>query len=267
MDLSGPRSRFDYVASGTHSLAVSVTLPDDNDRRAWPAVAVVHGLTGNRLGRSYHLVDFSRRLAAAGIACVRFDQAGCGESTGHFHELTIPRMVADTVAVVGWMQEQGWCDAGRIGYAGLSLGGLAAVGAEAETGSRGVALWAPVYDMPRVFADTAKSGLRALLEHQGWVPYRGLRIGKCFVDELGACDPTPLLAQSAAPLRIYHSDTDETVRITEGKAYLDRCKSIGRACRLERFTSADHDFTAFGDRERLLSETTGFFGSCFADGE
>ena len=249
---------FHYITSGDHALATSVTRPDDGSG-PWPTVVVVHGLTGNRLGRSYHLVDFARRLAQIGIACVRFDQAGCGESTGHFHELTIPRMTADVVAVVDWTRQQPWCDSDRLGLLGLSLGGLAAVAAEAETGSRGVALWAPVYDMPRVFKDTAKSGLRALLEHQGWVPYRGLAIGRCFVEQLDACQASQLLARSNAPIRVYHSDVDETVNIQEGRSYLERCEELGRPCTLERFTSASHDFHDFHDRQRLLDDTVAFF--------
>lgn len=252
---------FHYVPSGDHRLATSVHRPGagDDGERPWPTVVVVHGLTGNRMGRSYHLVDFARRLSAAGIACVRFDQAGCGESTGHFHELTIPRMTDDVTAVVEWVKGQPWCDAQHIGLLGLSLGGLAVVAAEARTGSRGVALWAPVYDMPRVFKDTAKTGLRALLEHQGWVPYRGLRIGKCFVDKLGACDAGELLAVSDAPVRVYHSDTDETVSIVEGRSYVERCAELGRSCSLERFTNASHDFHEYADRERLLTDTVAFF--------
>ena len=251
---------FHYVPSGDHHLATSVSRPGEAGGAApWPTVIVVHGLTGNRMGRSYHLVDFARRLAEVGIACVRFDQAGCGESTGRFRELTIPRMTDDVTAVVEWTRAQLWCDADRVGLLGLSLGGLAVVAAEARTGSRGVALWAPVYDMPRVFQDTAKTGLRALLEHQGWVPYRGLQIGKSFVDQLDACDASEALAASNAPIRIYHSDTDETVNIREGRSYLERCQALGRPCSLERFMNASHDFHDYPDRQRLLDDTVAFF--------
>ena len=38
------------------------------------------------------------------------------------------------------------------------------------------------------------AGLRALLDHQGWAPYRGLRIGRCFFDALAACDAAAALA-------------------------------------------------------------------------
>src|SRR5690606_25841644 len=89
-----------------------------------------------------------------------------------------------------------------------------------------------------------------------------LRVGKCFVDELDACDAAELLTRSDAPLRVYHSDVDETVPASEGKAYLERCREIGRPCELVRFTSASHDFIDYADRERLLSDSVDFLEQC-----
>lgn len=249
---------FSYIPSGDHQLAASIDRPAGDEAARHPVVIVVHGLTGNRIGRSYHLVDLGRRLAAQGMACVRFDQAGCGESTGDFQSLTIPRMADDIAAVHAWARAQPWADGERVGYVALSLGGLATVEAESRTGSRAVALWAPVYDMPRVFKATAKTGLRALLMWQGWVPYRGLRVGKGFIDQLAVCDAGRALANSKAPLRVYHSETDETVPLEESLSYLQRCGEIGRPCTLERFKSANHDFLELQDRERLLGDTAQF---------
>lgn len=254
---------FHYIPSGEERLAASLDLPSGGG--PFPVVVVVHGLTGNRVGRSYHLVEFARRLNERGIACVRFDQAGCGESTGRFQDLTIPRMVDDVVAAAEWARAAAWCDAERLAYTALSLGGLATTAAEARTGSRALALWAPVFDMPRVFGATSKSGLRALLEHQGWVPYRGLRVGRGFIDQLAACDTSQLLTHSRAPVRVYHSDVDDVVSIVEGRAYVARCAEIGRPCELVRFTAADHDFGDNPDRERLLSDTVHFLSSHLLD--
>ncbi|MFA7236832.1 MAG: alpha/beta fold hydrolase, partial [Phycisphaeraceae bacterium] len=176
------KMRFEYITSGENELAASVSLPPpeaateaapDAGGGPWPTVIVVHGLTGSRMGKSYHLVEFARKLAERGIACVRFDQAGCGESTGKFEDLTIRTMADDARAVYEWTRAQPWCDRRprprRIGVTALSLGALAAAGLP---DGMGLALWAGVFDLPGVFKVTAKTGLRALLEHQGWIPYR-----------------------------------------------------------------------------------------------
>ncbi len=252
--------RFHWVQRGHEQLATSVDLPagDDGNGPAHPTVIVVHGLTGQRLGKSYHLVEFARMLSARGLAVVRFDQAGCGESTGRFEELTIPSMIADTRAVCDWAAAQPWCDAQRLAFVGLSLGALPVVACENEYGPFASALWAPVYDMPRVFGNTAKTGLRAILEHQGWVPYRGVRIGKGFVDTLDAVDTGSQLAESAAPLLVCHSRADDVVRFEEGESYRDRCAAIGRACQFVEFVDANHDFADYAHRQKLLETTVAF---------
>jgi len=61
---------FHWVASGNDRLATSIDLPATSS--PWPVVAHFHGLSGDRIGRAYQCVEFGRRLAEHGIACVRF---------------------------------------------------------------------------------------------------------------------------------------------------------------------------------------------------
>jgi len=256
--------RFHWIPRDAVHLAASLDLPDDppgDGGRAerYPVVIVTHGLTGQRLGKSYHLVAFARRLASMGIACLRFDQAGCGESTGDFTDLTIPTMCDDLRAVVQWVGEQPELDAQRLGFVGLSLGALPTVQVESEHGGVGVALWAPVYDMPRTFGNTAASGLRGILEQQGWVPYRCLPIGKGFVDHLDAVDVPARLADSDSPMLICHAADDAIVDYSESRCYVDRCGALGRPCEHLHFEEANHDFFTWPARQRLLAGTTTFF--------
>lgn len=257
---------FHYIPSRDAQLAASIDLPEDADRPL-PTVVMVHGLTGQRLGKSYHFVEFARRLADRGVAVVRFDQTGSGESTGSFTDLTIPRMVDDTHAVCDWLATQAWHDPNRLGFVGVSLGALPAIAVDAQRNSRAVALWAPVYDMPRTFAATAKTGLRAMLEHQGWVPYRGLRISAEFVDQLDAVDTAAALADNNAPLLVFHSKMDQVVSIAESRAYIERCGELNRPCELIESATADHDYTEYPDRQHLLTRTIAFFTDVFSSTE
>ena len=253
---------FHYIQSGPHHLATSVDLPRHatNGRRV-PVVIVVHGLTGQRLGRSYHLVEFGRALAKQGIACVRFDQSGCGESTGDFIDVTLAQMAADTRAVYDWVSQQPWCMPRQIGFTALSLGALPAIATDAAVASCGVSLWAPVYDMPRVFAATAKTGLRGILDGQGWVPYRGLQIGKPFVDTLDTIDTTALLNEGSGPMLIFHSKDDDVVPFEESDAYVARCRQLDRPCQLVAFHHAGHDFSEYTDRAKVIAQSVAFFHS------
>lgn len=255
-------TRFEYIPSGECLLASSIDLPantDQDNSGQYPLVILVHGLTGHRLGHGYKFVELGRRLNEHGIACLRFDQAGCGESTGRFQDLTLDRMAADTAAVYRWVISQSWCDDTRIGLAASSLGALPLIAAESEKPASALVLWAPVFDMPRTFKATTKTGMRALLEHQGWVPYHGLPLGKNFVSRLDAIHTHHLLAQSNSPILIFHAPSDTTVGIQESESYEQRCCELGRPCSLIRVHNADHNFTGYSYREMLIDKTVQFF--------
>lgn len=49
-----------------------------------PIVCIFHGFTGDKIGPHFIFVKLSRILARRGIASVRFDFAGSGESDGDF---------------------------------------------------------------------------------------------------------------------------------------------------------------------------------------
>jgi len=250
---------FHHIPFDGAQLATSIDLPDAAPAGPLPTIIMTHGLTGQRLGKSYHFVEFARRMNQRGFAVVRFDHYASGESTGNFQDLTIPRMTKGTLAVCDWLTDQPWHDPARLGFVGVSLGALPAIVADAQRHATATALWAPVYDMPQVFAATAKTGLRAMLEHQGWVPYRGLRIGAGFVATLDAVDAAAVLAQHDSPLIVFHSTQDAVVDITQARAYVDRCRALNRPCDFLQSTTADHDYFDYPDRQHLLTKTIHFF--------
>src|SRR2546426_5960176 len=55
-------------------------------RRGGPGVVLFHGFTGDRMESHWLFVKCSRALALAGIASLRFDFYGSGESEGEFSE-------------------------------------------------------------------------------------------------------------------------------------------------------------------------------------
>ena len=256
---------FHYIQSGNGEMVASVDIPEkvDLSSQRLPVVIVTHGLTGHRIGIAYNLVDLGRRLNEKNIICVRFDQRGCGESKGEFVELTIPKMKEDTLAVWQWVRGQSWCDPESIGLVGVSVGAIPTIGADAEHQTSGVALWAPVYDMMRVFKATAKTGLRGILEQQGWFPFKGLPVGLEFVQTMGEVQPRELLSERSSPMIVFHSKTDEVVKFEESEDYVRRCREVSRLCELVEFRNACHNFIDYLDRERILTNTVEFFERVF----
>ena len=74
--------------------------------RRVPAVTMFHGFTGNRMESHWIFVKCSRALAQAGIASLRFDFYGSGESAGDFREVTLRGEIADGRAAVAFLRRQ-----------------------------------------------------------------------------------------------------------------------------------------------------------------
>ena len=87
-----------------------------------PAVIGVHGLLSNRQSRKQ--IDLARGCTERGMAYLRFDHRGCGESSGNLEQDTsLANRVADLRAVYTYLQENQRLDPDRIGLFGSSFGG------------------------------------------------------------------------------------------------------------------------------------------------
>ena len=60
-----------------------------------PGVLMCHGLAGNKTGRYRLYVHLARELARLGIASLRVDFRGCGDSDGEFSDATVSGFLKD----------------------------------------------------------------------------------------------------------------------------------------------------------------------------
>lgn len=113
---------------GGHTLAGTFTRPESDG--PFPAVILISG-SGPQdrdealLGHRPFLV-LSDHLTRRGIAVLRFDDRGVGESTGNFAAATSRDFASDVLAGVAYLKTRDDVDAGAIGLAGHSEGGLIA---------------------------------------------------------------------------------------------------------------------------------------------
>lgn len=86
---------------------------------------LMHGFQGNR-GREKGelLYDLSHYLNRAGIPTLRFDFAGCGDSDGRYHEMTVLGELLDGMAIIDYARTQ--LGAKDITLIGHSQGGVVA---------------------------------------------------------------------------------------------------------------------------------------------
>ena len=120
---------------GGHRLAGTLTRPEGPG--PFPAVVLISG-SGPQdrnealMGHRPFLV-LSDHLTRSGLAVLRFDDRGVGESTGDFGSATSFDFASDAAAAVAFLKGRSAIDASRVGLAGHSEGGLVAPIVAAES--------------------------------------------------------------------------------------------------------------------------------------
>ncbi|MCS6861733.1 MAG: alpha/beta fold hydrolase [Abditibacteriales bacterium] len=109
------------------------------------AVVFLHGWSGYRTGPHQMFVRAARRLEREGMAALRFDFRGRGDSEGVMEHATLATMVEDTHAAVAWLVEQ--TGVGHVTLLGICSGSEVAFGAATlHPAIDSLALWsAPIF--------------------------------------------------------------------------------------------------------------------------
>ena len=127
------------LTNGPASLRGILHRPSTDERHG-PVVVFLPGWSGCRLGPHRHFVKAARRLADRGIASLRFDYRGRGESDGSAADTTIATMVEDTGTILTWVGEM--LPQAPILLAGICSGAKVAIMTAAQHPNlAGLALW------------------------------------------------------------------------------------------------------------------------------
>ena len=186
------------------------------------------------------------RLAAMGIAVLRFDFTGLGHSKGEFANTSFTSNVDDLVAACRYLDGRDLAPSLLIGH---SLGGAAVLKARAQIPSikAVVTLGAP-FDPSHVthnFADALPEITRngAADVTLGGRPFR---IGKSFVDDVAQSKLAPAIETLDAALLVMHAPLDDTVGIDNAGDIFRAAKHPKSFVTLDR---ADHLISRAEDAE------------------
>jgi len=132
-----PVPPFDYVVEdvrfenpdGGHKLAGTLTLPKDTSRPVAATILVTGSGPQDRDEALFSHKPFAviaDALTKRGIAVLRYDDRGFGESGGKFSTATVTEFTSDAAAAVAYLRKDARIDADRVGVIGHSEGGLVA---------------------------------------------------------------------------------------------------------------------------------------------
>jgi uncharacterized protein len=127
------RHEFVWIPAGDHRIPGILSLPKAGGAaRSYPAVLMLHGFASQKdeVGDMY--LREARALAAKGIASLRIDFAGTGDSEQPYVENTMTGMVADAATAYDWLVAHRQTIDDRVGVLGFSLGAKVGLGLLAE---------------------------------------------------------------------------------------------------------------------------------------
>ncbi len=223
-----------------------------------PAVLVCPGFAGNKCGKFRLFVILAEELAKLGIAVLRFDYRGSGDSEGSFHDMTLEGKVSDTLKCLEFLAQDSQIDVNRIGLFGRSLGGaIAIVAARRRQQIKSFALWAPVFNGTSWQALWAafKSRQLEISPDKKDFTLPPIVPNLQFLDEffkLHLQDELQYLKD--IPLLHIHGEKDLVVKIDQAEAYQQAREGIDRT-RFIRLPNTDHDFSDFSEQKIALMET------------
>ena len=234
------------------NIPATIQLPAKSARgEELPLVVLCHGFTGNRQGDG-HFAPLAEDLAAHGIATVRLDFAGCGDSTEPYANYTLANMAADVDSVIGYMQAT--YGTGKTALVGHSMGGrLASLYPQlGQYPVTALALWSPAngtglqgLEFLSIDNFAAVEELAARADAEGSVAAWGVELSAAYIDGMRDSDPNADLQESGLPVLLTYSGNERILSDTtqtETKAAVESLPD-GQVV-LDPFVNGDHNYTS-----------------------
>ncbi len=232
-----------------HNLFAQLDLPVDVDPNAYAIFAHCFTCTKNLKA----VANINRSLTRGGIAVLRFDFTGLGQSEGDFADTNFTTNVSDLVDAARYLADHYSAPKLLVGH---SLGGAAVLQAAAEIQSATAVavIGAPASpDHVLRHLSDATEEIEAAGEAQVRLAGRPFRLKKQFLDDLNANRMTGAIKSLNRALLILHSPVDNVVGIENAA---------------EIFQTARHpkSFVSLDTADHLLTEPadSGYAGAMIA---
>lgn len=224
-----------YFESEGYKISGILHLPDQKNP---PCVIASHGLLSSKDSEKY--IAIGDQLSKEGMALLRFDFRGIGESEGEIAEDTVSRRLADLDSAIDFVKSRKDLS-GRIGLLGSSLGGFVSL-LRASKGkkTKSVVIWAT----PFYLDDLGSKG-----KEEYPLP------SEAFFEDLAKHQLLPLLPKVSNCL-VIHGEKDELVSVDQA---LGIFYHLGVPKEIHIIGDADHRLTHPSHRQRAIDLSVDWF--------
>lgn len=235
------RQQINFVNRSGHTLRGMLDFPEGKEKA--PVLMNIHGFTGTMGGFKGAHTHMARVLAENGIACVRFDMYGNGESDGEFEDMTFTSLLEDTEDIYQWILKQPWADKEHVILSGQSMGGYVAACAAPKLQPAALVLMCPGAGMWYGALERAEA-----MEAQGIfeADIDGLRFRTAFNKDLHQYEPYSTAQGYKGPVLLLRGSQDELVDDGTCRKY---CEVYGESCNYVTIENGNHNFSGWQPRK------------------
>ena len=252
------------VMSRGVGVPVTYVHPVATGDELFPLVVMAHGHGGSR-NETGSFIMVAEALAARGVASIRMDFPGCGDSTESFANNNLGNMLKDIEASRDYAVEQPQVDSSRVGLFGWSMGGRLVILAAAQDDSyRIIATWAPAATTGAGSMVKFLGGPDAYEDHKaraardGSVPFTTIwgqdqELGLKFFTDMEESTPLDVVRNFEGPLLVLYGDLDDVVLPQVSESLIEAAVNSSEVVR-HVVKGADHGLGVFSDEPALTQE-------------
>ncbi len=235
-----------WIPAGDHRVPGTLAVPDGVggvSGQSVPAVLLLHGDLSSRDENGLMFARLAAALAARGIASLRIDFAGTGDSEEPDLALDYPNMVFDATASLDYLRQVDGVDPAKVAILGLSRGG--GIGATVTGTVPGVAAFVSWSGAVYNGYDEDPDGHEEAREN-GYVPLdfgdRIFKLGLNWFDTIEESHPLDDISGYTGPVLAVVGSDDNVVDPEVSTIFLQTVASTDTT--LHVVEGADHGFTA-----------------------
>ncbi len=256
-------SDISMIRSRDVEVPVTLVMPQARPGQLFPLVVMAHGHGGDR-EEAGGFTRVAAGLAGLGVASIRMDFPGCGDSREPFTNNHLSNMLADISSSLEYALAQPHIDPDKVAILGYSMGGRLALLASVSHDYRAIVTWAPAGTdgassmFPFFGGQSAYAGLRSDALMNGRARFttpwgQEQLLGSSWFTEMEDSRPLAAIESFEGPLLVLHGRNDEVIPAAVGAAVVDAATNSSEA-RLHFIENAGHGLGFYDDEPAPASE-------------